>query len=132
MSERVDLDALAGMAWLLRNLGKPDIATAIDSVVIEVRGYRIKEHDQERRLESLANCVIGIGDKLEAVRELVRKAAGGPGPGIISRLLLYVTLHRQANPEWNGNRFDDEKAAHEWLANCRELGLGEEAKRGPS
>lgn len=34
----------------------------------------------------------------------------------IKRLMVYVELHRQAHPEWNGNRFDDQECAKAALA----------------
>jgi uncharacterized protein (UPF0335 family) len=34
----------------------------------------------------------------------------------VRRLLLYVDLHEQANPGWNGNRFDDRSFAENALA----------------
>ena len=67
--------------------------------------------DFEATLKATSNCILEMKDTNTALHGQLAEART-----IIEQLLVYLYLHRQAYPSWNGNRFDDEKLAHDWLA----------------
>lgn len=52
-------------------------------------------------------------------REMELLGALGEAEDAIRRLLIYVELHYQMRPGWNGNRFDDDRFAREALEQIR-------------
>lgn len=51
-----------------------------------------------------------------AARALAAEKRCGDLVIALDRVMLYLELHAQAHPEWNGNRFDDEQLANAALA----------------
>lgn len=60
--------------------------------------------------DDVGRLILATVAELQAQREAL-----GAAVTVVKRLLYYVELHEQAHPEWNGNRFDDQRLAEKWL-----------------
>jgi hypothetical protein len=80
----------------------------------EVTKLRSEVAAYEKRIPELCTAYLERIDALE-VEVTKARAERKEMHDLIKRLLQWPEMHEQRNPEWNGNRFDDIKAAREAL-----------------